>query len=148
MEEDVDAVYLNWQEISTMYHLDLSDKPHLEKYRDLFVLGCLTGFRFSDYTDIKPDEVRDGMLYVNQTNTSTTVVVALRPDAKRILERYKMTMPQVSNPDFNYYIKQVAKLAGFTENIKITHKHGNKMREETRPKYAWVMSHTFVITFK
>jgi hypothetical protein len=46
--------------------LDLTKKQYLEKYRDLLVLGCLTGFRFSDYSDIKPDEVRNGMLYVAQ----------------------------------------------------------------------------------
>ncbi len=46
MEEDVDAVYLSWRELSLIYHLDLSDSRNLEKYRDLFVLGCLTGFRF------------------------------------------------------------------------------------------------------
>jgi hypothetical protein len=27
--------------------------------------------------------------------------------------------------------------------IKITHKRGNKTIEETRPKYAWIMSHTY-----
>ena len=51
-------------------------------------------------------------------------------------------MPQVSNPNFNYYIKEVVRLAGIDERIKITHKRGNKIIEETRPKYAWIMSHT------
>jgi Phage integrase SAM-like domain/Arm DNA-binding domain len=143
MEEEVDAVYLNWQELSLIYHLDLSANKNLEKYRDLFVLGCLTGFRFSDYSDIKPEEVRGGMLYVNQTKTLSTVVVPLRKDAKDILiEKYNMQMPQVSNVNFNYYIKEVVKLAGIDEQIKITHKRGNKIQEEIRPKYAWIMSHT------
>ncbi|MFZ1528354.1 MAG: phage integrase SAM-like domain-containing protein [Ferruginibacter sp.] len=143
MEEEVDTVYLTWQELSLIYHLDLSKNANLEKYRDLFVLGCLTGFRFSDYSDIKPEEVRGGMLYVNQTKTLSTVVVPLRKDAKDILiDKYNMQMPQVSNVNFNYYIKEVVKLAGINEMIKITHKRGNKIVEETRPKYAWIMSHT------
>ena len=143
MDEEVDAVYLSWQELSLIYHLNLSANFHLEKYRDLFVLGCLTGFRFSDYSDIKPEEVRGGMLYVNQRKTLSTVVVPLRNDAKKILiDKYNMQMPQVSNPNFNYYIKEVVRLAGIDEMIKITHKRGNKTTEETRPKYAWIMSHT------
>ncbi|MBK8088890.1 MAG: tyrosine-type recombinase/integrase [Chitinophagaceae bacterium] len=143
MEEEVDAVYLSWKELSAIYHLNLSQQPLLEKYRDLFVLGCLTGFRFSDYSDIKPEEVRDGMLYVNQTKTLSTVVVPLKKDAKHILiEKYKMQMPQVSNVNFNYYIKEVAKLAGVDEQIKITHKRGNSVTEKIKPKYAWVTSHT------
>ena len=143
LEEDVDAVYLSWEEISAIYHLDLSKQPHLEKHRDLLVLGCLTGFRFSDYSDIKPDEVRGGMLYVTQTKTLATVVVPLRSDAKAILiDKYNMQMPQVSNPNFNEYIKDVCKLAGITEQVKITHKRGNKIIEEIRPKNAWITSHT------
>lgn len=143
MEEEVDAVYLSWKELSAIYHLNLIRQPLLEKYRDLFVLGCLTGFRFSDYSDIKPEEVRGGMLYVNQTKTLSTVVVPLKKDAKNILiEKYKMQMPQVSNVNFNYYIKEVAKLAGIDEQIKITHKRGNRVTEEIKPKYAWVTSHT------
>ncbi len=142
-EENVDAVYLTWQELSLIYHLDLSGNSNLEKYRDLFILGCLTGFRFSDYSDIKPEEIRNGMLYVNQTKTLSTVVVPLRKDAKSILiDKYNMQMPQVSNPNFNLYIKEVVKLAGIDELIKITHKRGNKIIEVTRPKYAWIMSHT------
>jgi integrase len=92
---------------------------------------------------IKSEEVGGGMLYVNQTKTLSTVVVPLRSDAKKILiEKYNMKMPQVSNPNFNYYIKEVARLAGLDEFMKITHKHGNKVVEETRPKYAWITSHT------
>lgn len=143
MDEEVDAVFLSWKELSAVYHLDLSTQPQLEKYRDLFVLGCLTGFRFSDYTDIRPEEVRDGMLYVTQTKTVSSVIVPLKKDAKHILiDKYNMQMPQVSNVNFNDYIKQVAKLAGIDELIKITHKKGNQVIEEIKPKYAWVTSHT------
>lgn len=143
LEEDVDAVYLNWEEISSIYHLDLSETLHLEKYRDLLVLGCLTGLRFSDYSDIKPEELRNGMLYVTQTKTLSTVVVPLRGEAKVILvDKYHMRIPQVSNANFNEYIKEVCKLAKITEQVKITHKRGNKIIEEIRPKYAWITSHT------
>src|SRR5687768_4131244 len=118
MEEEVDAVYLTWEELALIYHLDLSSQAYLQKYRDLFVLGCLTGFRFSDYSHIKPEEVRGGMLYVNQAKTLATVVVPLRPDAKKILiDKYNMQMPQVSNPNFNYYIKEVVRLAGINELV-------------------------------
>lgn len=142
MEEDVDAIYLNWKEIAAMYSLDLSHDPMLDKVRDLFVLGCLTGFRFSDYSTVKPEEFRDGMLFVKQTKTGDRVVVPLRPEAQAILEKYSMEMPQISNVEFNFYIKIVARLAGLHENIKFSYKRGNKMVEEIRPKHDWVMSHT------
>lgn len=142
LEEDVDTIYLNWKEISTMYRLDLSDDKFLETIRDEFILGCLTGFRFSDYVDVKPDEIRDGMLYITQTKTAGRIVVPLRPETKLILEKYNMEMPKISNPDFNYYIKIIAKKAKIDEPVKFAYRRGNQMIEETRPKHNWVMSHT------
>lgn len=142
MEEDVDAIYLNWQEISAMYDLNLTGDPILEKVRDTFVLGCLTGFRFSDYSTVKPEEFRDGMLFVTQTKTGGRVVVPLRPEAKAILVRYNMYMPQLNNVEFNFHIKEVARRAGLNEMIKFSYKRGNQMVEEIRPKHDWVMSHT------
>jgi hypothetical protein len=143
MEEEVDGVYLSWNELSQVYHLDLSTKPFLEKYRDLFVLGCLTGFRFSDYSNIKFDELRDGMLHITQKKTLSTVIVPLREEARRILvDKYHMQIPQVTNVKFNYYIKEVIRLTGMTEPVKITYKKGNRIVEEISPKYAWVSSHT------
>lgn len=143
IQEDVDAIYLDWKEISKIYHLDLSWHTHLEKYRDLFVIGCLTGFRFSDYSDLRPEEIRDGMLHVIQEKTKAIVVVPMRPEIQKILiGKYNMQMPQTSNPEFNRYIKEVAKLAGLDTPIKIVHKKGNQTIAEIRPKYAWVCSHT------
>ena len=56
--------------------------------------------------------------------------------------RYDELKPQVSNPNFNYYIKEVARLAGINEMVKITQKRGNKIIDEVRSKYDWIMSHT------
>ncbi|WP_225321476.1 site-specific integrase [Rhizosphaericola mali] len=143
INEEVDAIYLGWKEIAKIYHLDLSEHTHLEKYRDLFVVGCLTGFRFSDYSELRPEEIRDGMLHVIQEKTKAIVVVPMRPEIQKILiGKYNMQMPQTTNPEFNRYIKEVAKLAGLDTPIKIVHKKGNQTIAEIRPKYAWVCSHT------
>ena len=83
------------------------------------------------------------MLHVRQNKTGATVVVPLRDDARKILiEKYQMQIPRVSLVNFNYYIKEVVKLTSIDQPIVITHKRGNKIIEETRPKYAWVSSHT------
>jgi hypothetical protein len=56
-EEDVDACYLTAQEILKLYRYDLSMCSRLEKVRDLFVFGCYTGLRYSDYSNIKPENI-------------------------------------------------------------------------------------------
>lgn len=83
------------------------------------------------------------MLQVKQQKTGTTVVVPLRNDAKKILvEKYELKLPKVGMVNFNYYIKEVVRLAGLNEPVGISHRRGNKIREEIRPKYAWISSHT------
>ena len=66
LDEESDAIYVTNEEINRIYNLDLSSKPHLQKYRDLFIIGCLTGLRFSDFSQIKSQDIIDGMLYKKQ----------------------------------------------------------------------------------
>jgi hypothetical protein len=67
----------------------------------------------------------------------------MKEDVRKLLiEKYQMRIPKVSMVNFNYYIKEVAKLAGINEPVTMSHKRGDKIIEETRPKCAWVSSHT------
>lgn len=50
--EDVDNVYLSEERIDILYNMDLSDRPTWEKVCDVFIVGCLTGQRVSDYKRI------------------------------------------------------------------------------------------------
>lgn len=143
LDEEADAVYLTWAEIARIYQTDLSEQPHLAKYRDLFVLGCLTGLRFSDFSSIQPEDVRKGSLYKKQEKSDHWVVIPLRDAAEEILiRRFNRQIPAVSNPEFNRHIKEVAQLAGICESIKFSHKKGNKDIVQVKPKYAWITSHT------
>ena len=131
----MDAVYLSWAELSKINRLDLNHQPKLIKYRDLFIVGCLTGFRYGDYSTLNPFHLKDGMLHVRQEKTTQHLVVPLRTDAKEIfVDKYRMQMPSISLGNFNLYVKAVVKLAGMDEPVKITHKRGNKLIEEVKPK--------------
>lgn len=143
LDEEADAVYLTWAEIARIYQTDFSDYPHLVKYRDLFVLGCLTGLRFSDFSTIRPEDIRKGNLYKKQEKSDHWVVIPMRDAAEEILiKRFNRQIPIVSNPEFNRYIKEIAKLAGICELIKFSYKKGNKDIVQVKPKYAWITSHT------
>lgn len=115
----------------------------MQKYRDLFVFGCLTGFRFSDFSVIRAEDVRDGTLNKKQGKTKHWVVVPLRDDAHRTFAgSFNRNIPVISNADFNFYIKEVGKLAELFQPIKHSYKKGNKMVVETKAKYQWITSHT------
>ncbi|MFC0772944.1 hypothetical protein [Terrimonas alba] len=57
LQDEVDAIYLAREEISKIYKLDLSKHLHLIDYRGLFVLGCLTGLRYSDFCGIRQSDI-------------------------------------------------------------------------------------------
>ena len=143
LDEEADAIYLTRDEISRIRQTDLSKHPHLIRYQELFVLGCLTGLRFSDFSIIKAEDVRNGMLHKKQGKSDHWVVIPLRPEASDILtNQFKQNIPIVSNTEFNRHIKTIGKLAGLDASIKFYHKQGNKDIITVKPKYAWITSHT------
>lgn len=143
LEEESDAIYLSWKEINQVFYTDLSEYPYLVPYRDLFVLGCLTGLRFSDFSNIRPEDIRDGMLYKKQGKSDHWVVIPLMNIAKEILmSRFKKIVPIVNNPDFNLNIKEIGRMAGIEEMVKFSYKKGNNDIEVIKPKHCWITSHT------
>jgi site-specific recombinase XerD len=140
LDEETDAIYLTVQEIRALYNADLSEHPEWCRFRDLFVLGCFTGLRFSDFNGIKPDDIRKGMLYKKQGKSDHWVVIPLRPEAHDILiNRFNRNVPKTTNAELNRYIKKVGKLAGIDTPIKASYKKGNQDIVSTKPKYSWII---------
>jgi len=143
LDEQSDAIYLSWKEINQIFLTDLSNHSYLVPFRDSFVLGCLTGLRFADFSNIRPEDIRDGMLYKKQGKSDHWVVIPLMNTAKEILiNRFKKAVPIVHNADFNANIKEIGRLAGINEMVKFSYKKGNKDVEIIKPKYCWITSHT------
>ncbi|HEY8658383.1 MAG TPA: site-specific integrase [Hanamia sp.] len=143
LEVEVDAVYLSKKEIKAINKVDLAKQPHLTNYRNDFVLGCLTGLRFSDFSKIKQDDLRKGMLFKKQQKSDHWVVIPLRKEAMQILEnRCFENFKPLTNAEFNRHIKSLAKLAGITDPVTHFYKKGNKLITETKPKCDWITSHT------
>jgi site-specific recombinase XerD len=143
LDEETDAIYLTVHEIRALYNVDLSEHPEWCRFRDLFVLGCFTGLRFSDFNGIKPDDIRKGMLHKKQGKSDHWVVIPLRPEAHDILmNRFNRNVPKTTNAELNRYIKKVGKLAGIDTPIKASYKKGNQDVVSTKPKYSWITTHT------
>lgn len=122
-EEESDAIYLTYEEIAQIYRADLNKYPQLIPSRDMFVLACLTGLRFSDFSPLRPEDVRNDRIYKKQGKSDHWVVIPLRNEAKEIFtEQFKAALPFVSNVDFNANIKIIGKLAGIDQLIKFSYK--------------------------
>jgi integrase len=112
-DQETDAIYLTVAEIRALYEVDLSSHPEWGRFRDMFVLGCYTGLRFSDYSGIKPEDIRKGMLYKKQSKSDHWVVIPLRAEAHDILiNRFNKQVPKTTNEELNRHIKKVGQLTG------------------------------------
>lgn len=142
--EETFSVYLSSEELTKIYNLNLTSSKRLDKVRDLFIIGCFTGLRFSDLSQLTANNVSiDGTITIKTIKTEHTVVIPLHAIVKQILEKYEYNLPKVpSNQKFNDYIKDIAKLADITETIYIDKKKGDLSYKQTIPKWQLVTSHT------
>lgn len=141
-----DAVYLNREEMETLFEMELNDR--LSRVRDLLLLGCLTGQRFSDFTEIKPANIvgKEGEKFIKlrQQKTNAEVWIPIEdPMLISILERNGWSAPKaMSNQKLNEAVKELCKMAGFDEEVEITKYVGGRAVKEVAKKYELVSSHT------
>ena len=51
LKTQVENIYLTDKEVNKLRFLDLSEKPLLDIARDIFLIGCYTAQRFSDFSE-------------------------------------------------------------------------------------------------
>jgi integrase len=146
-KERVPKVVLSFDELETLYNLDLTDNPRLDRVRDLFLIGAYTGLRFSDFTRIKPEHIisEDGveMIELFTMKTDTQVVIPFTPILKHTLEKYGFKSPKkISNQRMNEYLKELCEYAGINEAVLIKKSKGGKRVEENYKKYELITTHT------
>jgi integrase len=142
--EETDSVYLNEDELKLIKQLDLSENPKLDRTRDLFLIGCYTGLRFSDFSVLKPANIKEGLIEIRQVKTSHKVVIPVHPVVKGIQQKYDNGLPRaISNQKMNEYIKDICKLIPALETlVTITYTKGGNKITETCPKWALTSTHT------
>lgn len=144
-----DIISLSEKEIKYLNELKLTG--HLAKIRDVLLIGCCTGQRYSDFSRYEPHhffESRSGikMLKIISTKTGTPTIVPLNifPFLIPILEKHEYKTPNMSQQKFNDGLKKLIKLAGFNDQILVIEQYiGRQVRIEKSyvPKYELVSSH-------
>ncbi len=143
VSEESESIYLNIEELEKIKNLDLSNKPKLEKVRNLFLVGCWTGLRFSDWNKVKPENIKNDLITLIQGKTGQPVVIPIHPTVKTILDKYNGELPApISNQKFNEYLKEVARLADFKEGITKHITRGGKTETIFKHKWELVTTHT------
>ena len=135
-------IALDENELQSIYELDLSNKPHLDRARDIFLAGCYTGLRFSDYNRIRPEHINKQYIQIIPIKTKDNVNIPLRPELYKILTKWNYTIPEMTSQELGRYIKEIGKRAGIVSNVEIKESKGNQTIINRKPKYEMITSHT------
>jgi len=144
--EDTDSIYLTEEELNQIFELDLSNNKRLEKARDLFLVGCWTGLRFSDFTQISTHNIKGDFIEIKTQKTGRKVVIPIHKTVKDIMSRYNThnnLPPSITNQKLNAYIKEVGeKVPALKLNVSFSYtKNGLKVKTEKK-KYKLITTHT------
>lgn len=143
-EGDDNEIYLSEEEVNRMYALEL--KGLEEKARDIFVLQCWTGQRFSDMQLLNNGTIKDfdngKILEIVQKKRTHKVSIPLFPVALEILEKYNFQIPKVRENTMLKYIKEAGKKAGIIGKHIVTEDRGSKITNTTYCRYELIGTHT------
>lgn len=148
---DKEVVFLTWEELMAVYSLNFPEgKKYLERVRDVFCFQCFTSLRYSDVSNLKHEDIADGLIRVVTEKTGDTISINLNKYSAAILEKYKneeKPLPVVSNQKMNKWIKEICFIAGIDQPMTTVYYKGAERIEETHPKYELIGTHTGRRTF-
>lgn len=154
-------IALTADEVSHIYHFDLRTinrrkqyLSHMDKVRDMFVLSCNLGQRFSDMIRIEPNCFERNIFRIVQQKTGTQAKVdidrmSLDPNTVyNILSKYNYNAPLKTDIScFDKYLKQLLQYIGFNQVIKRQTKINGYIQEREFKKWQLITSHTGRRTF-
>lgn len=139
--EESTTVALSDDEIERLYRLAL--KGQSEIIRDLFVIACETGLRYSDLVSLQDNNVRDNILTVRTHKTGVTVCIPLRHRVRDIIAKHGGVVKyRDSQTNFNKCVKTLCKKAGVKDKVLCEYTQGTRIVRKSIPKYKLVSSHT------
>ncbi|MBK9640468.1 MAG: tyrosine-type recombinase/integrase [Saprospiraceae bacterium] len=142
LKSDIDNIALTFIEVELLENLDLSKNPAWDKARDIFLMGCYTALRFSDLKRLMPTHFKENYIAIITKKTKKEVIIPMKPEMKKLAEKYQFRAPKISEQKVNEYIKSIAKMAGIVEQIEKKETIGGEDKIKISLKYERITTHT------
>ena len=154
-----DVVYLTAAELHNIYTVKICVENRDKKYsedvmcavRDIFVVQCLCGLRYSDMIHIYKDNIQedeDGKYIVLTTKkTMQRLKIYFNDRAQHILEMWDYSLPHPKLEVMNRWLPEIAKQAGVKGRVEVVRMVGSKRIVEHKEKWEMVKTHTARRTF-
>lgn len=148
------VIFLDWDELMTVYNHDFSGNPKLDQVRDVFCFCCFTSLRYSDVHNLKWSDISEDTIKVTTIKTDDSLTIELNKYSRAILAKYRgkvfkddMALPVISNQRMNDYIKEVGKACEINEPIKVTTYKGSTRTDTVYQKWELLSTHAGRRTF-
>lgn len=149
------VIYLSKAELEQLKSLALPPAySHLEAVRDVFLFCCFSGLRHSDAYNLRRNDIKGDHIEITTVKTADSISIELNSVTRSILEKYKnydfagnKVLPVIQNQPMNRELKELCRLAGINEEIRITTYRGNQRKDEVKKKWELVGTHTGRRTF-
>lgn len=149
------VIYLTKEELARIRDYEIpEDKSYLEAVRDVFFFCCFSGLRHSDVYNLRRNDVKGDHIEVTTVKTADSISIDLNKITRELLDKYKdfdfpgnKVLPVIKNQPMNRDLKELCKLAGIDEEIRITTYKGNQRIDEIKKKHELVGTHTGRRTF-
>lgn len=154
-----DVVSLTKAELENIYTVKLQIENRDKKYseqvasavRDIFVVQCLTGLRYSDMIHIYKENIQEdeeGKYIVLITKkTMKRLKIYFNDRACHILELWDWNLPHYKLEVMNRWLPEIAKQAGVCGRVEVARMIGSKRVVEYKQKWEMVKTHTARRTF-
>lgn len=149
-QRDPAIIALTENELRDVAALDLNAQPKLANARDLFLLMCYTGLRFSDLHALatRPDCDKGEYLDITALKTDLPAIPPVILQARPLLNRlFAGEIHVISNQRLNDYIKQIGEAAGIDSPTEKLLYRGGERLVSILPKYELISCHTGRKTF-
>lgn len=142
-KENVETIYLNEEELTRLYKLELPDNQ--AQVRDSFLISCYTGLRYSDIARLEKKHLNftQKLITIVTQKTNALVVIPMHPRVEAIFRKYNNQPPTVQcNQSTNRMLKKLCRKAEIINLVSITETAGGVRKEVTYEKCEMVTSHT------
>lgn len=148
------VIFLEWDELMSLYELDLSDRPDLAVVRDVFCFCAFTSLRYSDVRALRWADVGDDHIRLVTIKTNDALVIELNDYSSELLGRYvdeslpdDRVFPVPANQVMNVRLKEIGKICGFSRLIRVTEFRDGRRQDTLVPKWSLLGTHAARRTF-
>ncbi len=127
LKEVKQLVFLTEEEVKHLENYEFAQQ-RLEKVRDYYMFSVYTGLAYNEAFNLKPEHIIKGFdgqdwIKMIRQKTQREINIPLLPQAKRIIEKYRLSneqeyiLPTMSNQKMNSYLKEIADIVGIKKHL-------------------------------